>query len=95
VLIRRSHEESRTPAADVLVLPHAHLNPFRSRLPVRPGNSDLCFVWPGSVEGAIAHLAAHGVEIETGPVPRLGAQGKGMSVYLRDPDGSLLEFITY
>jgi catechol 2,3-dioxygenase-like lactoylglutathione lyase family enzyme len=66
-----------------------------ARLPVRPGNSDLCFVWPGPIEGAIAHLAAHGVEVETGPVTRLGAQGEGTSVYFRDPDGSLLEFITY
>jgi catechol 2,3-dioxygenase-like lactoylglutathione lyase family enzyme len=66
-----------------------------ARLPVRPGNSDLCFVWPGPIEGAIAHLAAHAVEVETGPVTRLGAHGEGTSVYFRDPDGSLLEFITY
>jgi catechol 2,3-dioxygenase-like lactoylglutathione lyase family enzyme len=66
-----------------------------ARLPVRPGNSDLCFVWPGPLEGAIAHLAQHGVEIETGPVARFGAQGAGTSVYFRDPDGSLLEFISY
>jgi catechol 2,3-dioxygenase-like lactoylglutathione lyase family enzyme len=66
-----------------------------ARLPVQPGNSDLCFVWPGPIEGAIAHLAARGVEVETGPVTRLGAQGEGTSVYFRDPDGSLLEFITY
>ena len=66
-----------------------------ARLPVRPGNSDLCFVWPGQLEDAIAHLERHGVEIETGPVAHLGAQGRGMSVYFRDPDGSLLEFISY
>jgi catechol 2,3-dioxygenase-like lactoylglutathione lyase family enzyme len=66
-----------------------------ARLPVRPGNSDLCFVWPGPVEGAVAHLAQQGVEIETGPVARVGAQGEGSSVYFRDPDGSLLEFISY
>ena len=51
-----------------------------ARLPVRPGNSDLCFVWPGPIEDAIAHLATHGVQIETGPVSRLGAQGEGTSV---------------
>jgi catechol 2,3-dioxygenase-like lactoylglutathione lyase family enzyme len=66
-----------------------------ARLPVRPGNSDLCFVWPGPIADAIAHLAAHGVTVETGPVTRLGAQGEGTSVYFRVPDGSLLEFITY
>jgi catechol 2,3-dioxygenase-like lactoylglutathione lyase family enzyme len=66
-----------------------------AREPVRPGNSDLCFVWPGPVEEAIEHLERQGVEIETGPVARFGAQGKGTSVYFRDPDGSLLEFISY
>ena len=46
-----------------------------AREPVRPGNSDLCFVWPGPIDGAIEHLERHGIAIETGPVPRLGAQG--------------------
>jgi catechol 2,3-dioxygenase-like lactoylglutathione lyase family enzyme len=63
--------------------------------PVAPGNSDLCFVWDGPVEAAIEHLAAHGVEVEVGPVPRDGACGRGTSVYFRDPDGSLLELISY
>jgi catechol 2,3-dioxygenase-like lactoylglutathione lyase family enzyme len=35
------------------------------------------------------------VEVETGPVPRDGAAGRGTSVYFRDPDGSLLELIAY
>lgn len=63
--------------------------------PVMPGNSDLCFRWSGPIEGAIAHLAAHGVPVELGPVERSGAAGAGISVYFRDPDGSLMEFITY
>ena len=66
-----------------------------ARLPVQPGNSDLCFHWPGTIDEAIAHLAQHGVEVEFGPVERLGAQGAGTSVYFRDPDGSLLELIVY
>jgi catechol 2,3-dioxygenase-like lactoylglutathione lyase family enzyme len=66
-----------------------------ARLPVQPGNSDLCFVWPGPVEEAVSHLERRGVEVETGPVKRLGAQGEGASVYFRDPDGSLLELISY
>ena len=62
---------------------------------VRPGNSDLCFVWRGPVEDAVAHLGRHGVAVEEGPVPRRGALGDGLSVYFRDPDGSLLELISY
>src|SRR3954453_11903822 len=66
-----------------------------ARDPVRPGNSDLCLVWPGPIDEAIAPLERHEIEIETGPVERHGAQGAGTSVYFRDPDGSLLEFISY
>jgi catechol 2,3-dioxygenase-like lactoylglutathione lyase family enzyme len=66
-----------------------------ARVPVAPGNSDLCFVWDGPIEEAVAHLARQGVEIEEGPVARSGARGDGSSVYFRDPDGSLLEFISY
>jgi catechol 2,3-dioxygenase-like lactoylglutathione lyase family enzyme len=35
------------------------------------------------------------VEIELGPTPRAGAGDGGTSVYFRDPDGSLLEFLVY
>ena len=63
--------------------------------PVVPGGSDLCFAWEGTPQAAIDHLAAHGVEVFEGPVSRYGARGAGTSVYFRDPDGSLLEFITY
>jgi catechol 2,3-dioxygenase-like lactoylglutathione lyase family enzyme len=66
-----------------------------ARLPVQPGNSDLCFVWPGPIQAAIAHLQEQRVAVELGPVARHGAQGQGESVYFRDPDGSLLEFISY
>jgi catechol 2,3-dioxygenase-like lactoylglutathione lyase family enzyme len=66
-----------------------------ARPPVAPGGADLCFVWDGAIEAAVAHLGRHGVPIELGPVPRVGARGEGTSVYFRDPDGSLLEFISY
>ena len=66
-----------------------------ARIPVEPGGSDLCFVWPEQIETAREHLAAHGVPIESGPVERHGARGAGTSVYFRDPDGSLLELISY
>ena len=63
--------------------------------PVPPGGSDLCFEWDGPIEDAVEHLEALGVEIELAPSPRRGAKGDGTSVYFRDPDGSLLEFISY
>jgi catechol 2,3-dioxygenase-like lactoylglutathione lyase family enzyme len=66
-----------------------------ARLPVEPGNSDLCFEWPGPIAEAVAHLRERGVVVELGPVERNGARGAGTSVYFRDPDGSLLEFISY
>jgi catechol 2,3-dioxygenase-like lactoylglutathione lyase family enzyme len=66
-----------------------------ARVPVAPGNSDLCFVWPGTVEEARRHLSDCGVTVEQGPVPRNGARGAGQSLYFRDPDGSLLELISY
>ena len=66
-----------------------------ARVPVAPGNSDLCFEWRGPIADAIANLARAGVAIEAGPLPRQGARGQGTSVYFRDPDGSLLEFIAY
>jgi catechol 2,3-dioxygenase-like lactoylglutathione lyase family enzyme len=40
-------------------------------------------------------LNCHGPAVEAGPVTRHGAKGQGTSVYFRDPDGSLLEFISY
>lgn len=63
--------------------------------PVRPGNSDLCFRWEGPIDGAVDHLHERGVEVEVGPVERMGANGIGTSVYFRDPDGTLLELISY
>ena len=68
---------------------------LRAADPVRPGNSDLCFVWGGTATEAVAHLDAHGVGIELGPVERPGSRGPGTSIYFRDPDGSLLELIVY
>jgi len=41
------------------------------------------------------NVQRHCVTVETGPVPRFGARGSGVSVYFRDPHGSLLEFISY
>jgi catechol 2,3-dioxygenase-like lactoylglutathione lyase family enzyme len=66
-----------------------------ARIPAEPGMADLCLVWPGTAAEAEAHLAEHRVPVEVGPVARNGAGGPGLSVYFRDPDGSLVEFISY
>ena len=65
----------------------------------RPGCGDFCFVWDGDLASLTATLAAAGAPIEAGPVPRAGGRGGGQAVgtslYTRDPDGNLLEFIVY
>jgi len=66
-----------------------------ARLPVAPGNSDLCFEWSGPIADAVRHLERCGIVVERGPLQRFGAKGQGASVYFRDPDGSLMEFISY
>ena len=75
--------------------PGTEVGDLVARDPVRPGNSDLCLEWPGPIEEALGHLATQGVAPEAGPVEREGARGRGLSVYFRDPDGSLLELISY
>ncbi|MHB8790073.1 MAG: VOC family protein [Desulfobulbaceae bacterium] len=57
----------------------------------QPGSADLCFLSPLPLDKVIRHLAANQVAILEGPVPRTGARGPLLSVYVRDPDGNLLE----
>ena len=70
---------------------------FTLRAPAaRPPCGDLCFVWDGSQESLHALLDEAGVAIEEGPVSRNGGRRvDGTSVYVRDPDGNLVEFIVY
>jgi catechol 2,3-dioxygenase-like lactoylglutathione lyase family enzyme len=56
-----------------------------------PGSSDLCFVTAVPLDMVIAHLRGVGVAIEAGPVSKVGAQRSLRSVYVRDPDGNLVE----
>jgi catechol 2,3-dioxygenase-like lactoylglutathione lyase family enzyme len=44
---------------------------------------------------AVTQLAAAGIAVEEGPVPRTGATGELISCYLRDPDGNLIELSNY
>ena len=61
----------------------------------RAGSDDLCFLTEAVPEEVVAHLAACGVPVEAGPGPRSGARGTIVSVYCRDPDGSLIEIASY
>ncbi|WP_417516699.1 VOC family protein [Minwuia sp.] len=56
-----------------------------------PGSGDLCFISDTPMEEITAHLSAGKVPIELGPVRRTGAEGAILSVYVRDPDGNLIE----
>ena len=60
-----------------------------------PGSADLCFVTSMSVSDVVEHLRACEVELLGGPVQRTGAVGPMTSVYLRDPDGNLIEVSAY
>ena len=57
---------------------------------------DLCFVWEGTADSLKAMLDRAAAKIAVGPAPRAGGRRKtGSSVYVRDPDGNLLEFMIY
>ena len=64
-----------------------------------PGCGDICFVWDGTVEECREWLAEAGVEVILGPSPRKGGRDFGrapsLSLYARDPDDNLLEWMTY
>lgn len=69
------------------------ITPHASR-PV-PGSADLCLLTTASPAQVMAHLDAQRVAVEEGPVLRTGARGPVTSVYIRDPDGNLIEIASY
>ena len=60
-----------------------------------PGSADLCLIVEDDIAEVMAELAAAGVTVEEGPVPRTGATGPITSCYLRDPDQNLIELSNY
>jgi len=59
------------------------------------GSDDLCFLTAASPQAVADHLRACGVAIIEGPTDKRGALGTIVSVYCRDPDGSLIEISSY
>jgi hydroxymethylpyrimidine/phosphomethylpyrimidine kinase len=57
----------------------------------RPGSADFCLLTETPPDQVVAQLRAHGVEIEHGPDRADGAEGPLKSVWIRDPDGNLVE----
>ena len=60
-----------------------------------PGSADLCFITEQLLDDVLDHLRARGIPVELGPVPRTGALGPIQSIYLRDPNGNLIEIARY
>jgi len=56
-----------------------------------PGSADLCFLVDDDVEQVADSLARSGIAIELGPVSRTGSPAARTSLYVRDPDGNLVE----
>jgi catechol 2,3-dioxygenase-like lactoylglutathione lyase family enzyme len=59
------------------------------------GTADLCLLTDTPLPQVLTELQQHGIEPISGVVPRTGAVGAIESVYLRDPDGNLLEISRY
>src|SRR5580658_2614622 len=55
------------------------------------GSLDFCLLADRPLDDVIATLKAKGAKIELGPVMRTGARFRIRSIYLRDPDGNLVE----
>ncbi len=75
---------------------HAAGQPFEphAACPIS-GSADLCFITSTPMIDVIAHFASVGVAVEEGPVQKAGATGPIIFVYIRDPDGNLIEISNY
>lgn len=59
------------------------------------GSADLCFITDAPLDEWLTRFDQSGVSLEQGRVARSGATGPIQSLYIRDPDGNLLEISTY
>ena len=83
VALQFGHQKINLHQAGSEFLPHA-------RRPV-PGSADFCLLVAESIEHVLRELSSVGIPVELGPVDRAGAQRPLRSVYVRDPDGNLVE----
>ncbi|EBJ6946094.1 VOC family protein [Salmonella enterica subsp. enterica serovar Miami] len=60
-----------------------------------PGSADLCFITSTPINDVVSEILQSGIPIVEGPVERTGATGEIMSIYIRDPDGNLIEISQY
>ena len=78
--------------------PETWQNPsYTLRAPgTKPPSGDFCVVWDGTEAELRSLLATVGASVEEGPIERRGARKvMASSIYTRDPDGNLLEFMSY
>ena len=59
------------------------------------GSADFCLEWKGAPDELQNMLKEIGIPSIIGPTPKQCAQGIGLSTYIRDPDGNLVELTIY
>ena len=87
-----------SPARQALKFGNQKINLHDAKAPYVPharnptsGAIDICFLSDLSIQEWIKRFELHNIPIENGPVQKTGATGPLMSIYVRDPDGSLIE----
>jgi catechol 2,3-dioxygenase-like lactoylglutathione lyase family enzyme len=83
VALRFGDQKMNLHEAGAEIAPHA-------RWPTS-GSGDVCLLVADSIDQVEAELRRAGIEVELGPVGRTGATSSLTSIYVRDPDGNLVE----
>ena len=87
-----------SPARQALKFGDQKINLHDAKAPYIPhaenpttGAIDICLLSDLPIQEWIKRFGSHNIPIENGPVQKTGATGPLMSIYVRDPDGSLIE----